>query len=112
MLAIGEPAFSLRRKSATDAKASPLPSAMMFPHQPETVRRSMKKSAIPISAHRDDQPVDPRSAFAQIPASDQRDVNRRGVLQKDRVRSGRHARRKNKEHDRERVADGAADLCQ
>ena len=51
-------------------------------------------------------------AFAQIPAADHRDINRRGVLQEDRVRGGRHAGGEDEEHDRERVADGAADLCQ
>ena len=50
VLAIGEPAFSLRRKSATEAKATPLASATILPQNPEIVRRSKKKSAIPNSA--------------------------------------------------------------
>ena len=49
MLVIGEPAFSFAKKR-DGGKGQPAPSAMIFPHQPETVRRSKKKSAIPISA--------------------------------------------------------------
>ena len=70
----------------------------------------MKKSAIPTERDRDHQPVDPRGALAQIPAPDEGDVNRRGVLQEDGVGRGRHPGREDKENDRPGITERAADL--
>ncbi len=110
MLAIGEPAFSLRKKSATERKRES--AAQSDDVSPETGNRQPveEEKRDPDQRHRDDQPIDPRSALTQIPAPDQRDVNRRGVLQEDRIRGSRHSRREDKEHDRAGVAERAADL--
>src|SRR5206468_208137 len=49
-LLIGEPVLSFRKKMTNDAKARALPSATMFPQNPDVVSRSRKKRAIPPSA--------------------------------------------------------------
>ena len=105
--ATGEPAFSFRKKSATEAKAKPLPSATMFPRKPAVVK---KEEGDADERDRDHEPVDPRSALAEVTAADERDVNGGGVLQEDGVGRRRHARGENEKHHREGVADRAADL--
>ena len=110
MLATGEPAFSLRRKSATSANARPLPEREDVSPESGDRQPVQEEKRDPEQRDRDDQPIDPRSALTQIPAPDQRDVNRRGVLQKDCIRGGRHPRREDKEHDRAGVAERAPDL--
>ena len=110
MLATGEPAFSLRRKSATERKRKS--AAQSEDVSPEAGNRQpvQEEKRDPGQRHRDDQPIDPRSALTQIPAPDQRHVNRRGVLQEDRIRGSRHSGREDKEHDRAGVAERAPDL--